>query len=401
MYRYAYTPFNRVANWLGQNRYSQSYIESYLSGVDTPDYRKDILSSDNMVSFRSRRHRHVRPKMTNSSSSKPAVSNKGRPRKLKTTSRFIYKHKSAMGGANKIVKAIKASTSNHGPIREPVSNVFGGHRPDKPSPAQKLFARRVEEVLFPENSTSSVTNTQLTASIGQCGWIAFNLGLVGDYEACLGEAVGTTSINQKILICSQNFSLNITSMTNENSYLRYYVLEPRYDLTDQFNLLSGINSGFADSGAPVNGDAKQVNTDLSSTLYENVRMMSLFKVLKDKTIEMEAGQSQKINLENNHSFVYNHEIQVATGSHYTALKGHKTLFLVMQCWGQTVDDSVNPALVSTGSVKFSIIETQRINYRYCNPTFGIHGKVATSLGAVAIAEAINEETGASSAEATV
>lgn len=258
--------------------------------------------------------------------------------------------------------------------------------------------RAIIESITPVNNALVQQSTQITnTSFGQTTWAVYHLGLSNDYADILNSDSQLNQKSSKFVLRSQQQELEMTNMSNTSCYIRVYDYVYRHDLP-AYNSSGAFITTTAQwfNALITNGFANAVNsvgyTTLSSNIYDDPTFCSFCKVVKQRLIELSPGQTIKVNQFDRTSKSINANVvgtNLYGNSPYYAMKGFSR-GLLLQVWGQVVDDQTSSTLCSTDKVKVSVI--QKIKYEYqwvldSNPSSYL---MINSLGAVAAAQSINE-----------
>lgn len=284
----------------------------------------------------------------------------------------------------------------NGSLRESVHFNHGR----KPRKVSNKARHRLLSAIVPVSRDVQQVASQLTvASYGQCSYGAYHLGLIEDYYNIFANDAGLNLTNSKCMLRSQRQALEICNMSNTSCYLRVYDYIYRHDLPSyntsgsfisspsQWNTVMIIN-GFAVGGSVI------ASTTLSGNVYANNTFTSYCKVVKQRLIELSPGQVIKLDQSDNkpkslNANIVGHTLYGGGNPACFAMRGFSR-GLLLQLWGQPVDDQSNATLVSTDKCKLSIIQKTIYEYQWISDTSPNSYLSVNSLGAVATAQSINE-----------
>lgn len=286
-----------------------------------------------------------------------------------------------------------AVRSAAGGLREKM--VFShGHK----SVMAKSKARRIIESITPVNTYLVQSTSQITvSSFGQCNYGNYIVGFPSDYNLIMNLDSSLNQKSAKAVLRSQSQTLEMVNMSNTTCYARVYEYVFRHDLP-AFQSGGAIFNSYANFASNMiqGGFADAVNvipyTTLSSTIYENPSFCSWCKVINQRMLEFSPGQVIQIDQFDQKAKSLNANIfgtsSLFTSNPFFAMKGY-TKGILIQVWGQPVDDTTTNTQVSTDKVKLSVL--QKVTYKYqwvldANPS----AYIATGLGSVTTAQSINE-----------
>jgi len=252
------------------------------------------------------------------------------------------------------------------------------------------FSRKVREAAAAIDTQTIKGTMQMTSNIGQCNYAVPHLLYDPDHMVTLNSHLSGYP-DGKFLVRNAISTIQLANARNSCANIRIYECQARTDVPYQSGAYvtpyNYLITGWTDAGL-----ASTLN-DIAGNAFSSSAFCTWFKVLDVKVITLNPGECKRLTLEDKQSTSINMERWHPGGSKLSIAHARKTKFFLFQYWGQTVNDSVTEALVSTDAVKIDCLHTVKYTFQYVldqNKTNYTSG----ALDAVAIPEFVNENTSA-------
>lgn len=274
---------------------------------------------------------------------------------------------------------------SRGNPRADVQLVHG--KPDKR--LSKSFVNQIKKSLAARNDYLITFPFQQSSAIGQCNYVAYDLANAVDLNVIQGYVTASAPTTLKYTLMERSQTLNCTNMSSGQMFMRVYDISLRHDLpVSETSLQNLVTSGFSDAAT---NTSVITATSIGGTLFDNPRFVAYCKVNSVKILEFAPGQAQILALHDNQSKVVNGEIMRNTD--LVEVAGISRA-LILQIWGQAVDDSVNPTTVqSTDKCRMTVIASKKYTYTWMADT-SVTTSYSSTLGSVIIPQYIEPLTGA-------